>query len=447
MALQDYFADALAKEFGSGIDINFADPAASRILMPGARAETMFDIYSAANLSVTSAPNFLPTEKDAFKLHTANTLPFAFDLQGNRIGIRPEGAATNLVKQSKGLTDATLTGATTSAFGHFGPDGQPFSLSALAENTDNSEHRATWTFPLTAGANQKLAVAFFVRRAERRIVRLSMADNTGVTGYVELDMDTGALTVTGALEPIVIHVGGGLWWLSGCLPADAAAVSVNVMLKMCQSAGVTSYAGTGGVRIFAGFVQAEIVTGSLFRAASWIETAAASVTRAGDLIRVPATLMQSMANNALGATLYAEFYPESGSHFVLQLNDNVVPSAAHHITCSAWYTGITLSGASRDVTMANTYITGGTLALNAQGRLVKVAYRTTHGRRRLVSSLAPNAPYDDSGLYSLPAIGGPNCGALQIGGTNVGTGARCVIRRATYWNGGLSDAALLSLVS
>jgi len=435
MALREYVSDRLGASNLGGIWLDFVTPSRSHKLLTGGTDDVPFNLET--ELTITTAAKFIQGANGRFALTTANALPWVYDNQGQLQGIRPEGSATNLLTQSRDLSTMTFANLSRGALQHVGPDGVT-SMNRMLETASTAEHKATFDVAVTGG--NEVTASFFVRRSERQHCAIKLIDSTAKTTTVELDMETGATTATGDFSGyIATHIGDQIYRLSVAMATAGGATTCTTELQSRDAAGVASYLGSTTSSFFAGYGQIEIGTAGV---SSWIETAGSTVARASDSIKVSTAIMSTLGFLGSGGTLFAEFRPAMRSSNIAAI-ENTTPLGVHHISANHTVTASSLSGNSLRSDLVTNDPVSQVISANHQAEITKMAYRYSHGRRRLLTNRS-ETPVDLTTRPTYPSADLP--GFLNVGNVQGGNGARCPVRRIAWFNRGLSDNDLFRLV-
>lgn len=421
--------------------LDFVKPSNSYILGATSQEESPFNLTT--GLTITSSSKNIIGASGIMAPHPVDTLPWVYDTYGQPAGIRVEEGDTNLLLNSKGMSDLTFSAASHTANRFVAPDGT-ITMSRINENAANTVHKGGKTINVTGG--QRVQASYHLRRAERHYVALVLLDSTGKTGEVEINLITGACVGTANATWVASEIGDGIWKLAATMTTDGAATTATAELHIRETTQVDSYAGDVDAGIFAGMGQVTSRIDSVHT--SWIETAGASATRAGDVIEVPAATMLSLKPLGFGGTVVLEFTPELGVGRLLSVNSNT-PNSIHRIGANVTQSACNFNAASKesDQTTIGTSISQNNSG-SYQGRPCRVAYRFSNGRRRIISSLNPGSPQDDLVAQSLFNLTVGNTGTMRIGNWVSGDGGgNMPIRRVGYFNRGLTDDQLVRMVT
>ena len=202
-------------------------------------------------------------------------------------GLLIEGARTNLLTYSEDLSNAawpktgSSTGASISAKG--------VNLSLLIEDTSTGTHQVTQAVSFTSGQTYSMSVLSKAKERSRLIIAFG---NSAFSGFSIGDFDLVAVTATpsGGTPPVcsIRSIGDGVFLCT--ITATASITSAaNTFVQMLN--GSASYTGNGTSGMYFGAVQVEAGT----IPSSYIPTAGATVTRAGEVCKIATTLFPATA--------------------------------------------------------------------------------------------------------------------------------------------------------
>jgi hypothetical protein len=206
---------------------------------------------------------------------SGTTLRTEYSAAGVALGVRIEGARTNLALRSQEFDNASWNKArsTITANATTAPDGT-MTADKLIDNAVNSSHVAYFTPTLTAAVH---TASVFAKAAERSQLHIMFQAGASFnTSYFNLA--TGAVISQGAGHTAtILSVGNGWYRCSASVTNTAAAQEVDFGTA---DGGTASYAGDGASGIY--LWQAQVELGA--SASSPIITAGSTVTRAADNI-------------------------------------------------------------------------------------------------------------------------------------------------------------------
>jgi len=362
-------------------------------------------------------------------------------ITGEYLGILLEGTSTNLCLRSQELDQWSANNATVTANAAAAPDGTLTADKIVTTNANQQQQRYRG---VSFSAGQTLCWSFFLKSAEytKAFVHLYGATATGDLG---LDVDLAAGTVAAHNNPGtgttvvgsgIINLGGGkyLVWVSGIVNAtDTSANFALAPIPVAQASPYNPiYLGDAASGIYAWGGQVEV--GSF--PSSHMPTAAATATRAADILTVP---LNSFAFNSSEGTLLvrgrsALAVPPGGSAQMLAVLDdgsanNVLQlyRAAGSGAASVWMTN---AGVGQAVPASVALGNKSAFALALAYKAGELAFVKDGGA---VATSAPGA---------LPA----GLTTLRLGSDNSGGGGmNGHIRHAAYFPRRLSNADLQAI--
>lgn len=219
--------------------------------------------------------------------NVARSSAYSYDLAGvlRPVGLQLESAATNLQLYSEQFDNAAYTrfGASVAANATAAPNGAT-TADKLVESTGTGAHYSDFTYNGTFATGDTYTYSVFVKPAGRTFVRINFYYAIGATGggYAIFDLTNkvvtfaSGVTTTQGITPMAN--GWVRCWISGTVDTPAETRLLARTMISDGTAG-SSYTGDGASGVYAWGAQLE--TGRA--PSSYIQTVAASVTRAADV--------------------------------------------------------------------------------------------------------------------------------------------------------------------
>lgn len=222
----------------------------------------------------------------------ANALGWDHDpATGQAQGYLAEPSATNLLRYSNNLTRSVWTTVNASVSGDAttGPDGN--GMAKVVEDTNNSTHLLNQT-NITISDGSTVVSSFVAKAEERTAIRAWVMNASEITNNAlcNFDLTNGSVhgeAAQGEGEFVgagTIDLGGGFYrcWLAGRVGPGVTNARVEYRL-LPDADSSPEYQGDGTSGLYLGYCQAE--EGSY--PTSYVETVAATATRAGDSLLLP----------------------------------------------------------------------------------------------------------------------------------------------------------------
>jgi len=266
---------------------NIADPL---VWLPLRRPEEITGTQAAAGARYSGQATFTRASTATYidpldgllKTAAINTPRFERMADGG-IGLLIEGSSTNLVLQSEALdaADWIKANTTVTANAAVAPDGNT-TADKLVEGAVSGGHYIYQLVSVTGGNTYTLSV--YAKAAERTVLSISPYD--GVSSYVaDFDLANGTITViAGNPTAKITQLANGWYRCELTFTVDPAATTLTAEFVVRQVVGGGPYLGDGTSGIYLWGAQLE----QLPFASSYIPTATAQVTRAGDRLYIPA---------------------------------------------------------------------------------------------------------------------------------------------------------------
>jgi len=344
---------------------------------------------------------------------------------GESLGLLVEEQRTNLLLRSEEFDGATWTKvrASVTANAIVAPNGT-LTADKLVENTDNNTHVIEQAVTLPENVN--VVYGFYVKKAERSIVRIQFLNKANTACRAYFNVDTAVVSDQSNATGSIVNVGDGWYRCSISFNSGSGATATTGLIGPATVAGTPSYAGDGTSGIYLWGAQLE--AGAF--PTSYIPTTTATVTRSADVASITGSAFSSWYRQDEG-TVFAELVPRTFANLtgVASADDNSSNNrvAVRTTTSSLANLRVGASGvAQADFTASPTLIAG---------VLTKIAggYKTDDFA---ISANGSTAASDTSGTSPTLA------NQLTIG-TAVGNSAvNAPIRRITYWPRRLGNEVL-----
>ena len=249
---------------------------------------------SAYTVTTTQAiTNYIPV------LQTAASGVARFDnnpTTGESLGLLIEESRTNLTTYSSDFSNAvwTKTNSTITSDTIVGPDGTLIADKLVPSTASSGNHSTSFTSSTLTAASYTYSV--FAKAGGYNFLVLK----SDLSGYVEFNLSTGAITLSGAnYTGTATSVGNG--WYRCSITFTATAAAYTFTNYSYAATGAATYTGDG----FSGaFIWGAQLEAGAF-ATSYIPTVASQVTRAADAASMTGTNFSSWYNSGEG-TFYAE---------------------------------------------------------------------------------------------------------------------------------------------
>lgn len=302
--------------FGFDPTVTFAGT--ETVFLWGAQLEQRSVVTAYTATTTQAITNYIPV------LLTAQSGVPRFDhnpTTDESLGLLIEESRTNLVTYSEQFDNAawTKTGASVTANTAVSPDGTVTADSLIEDATLNA-HRVSQTISVTSGVTYTISV--FAKASTRTFVQLFFnSTEFGVNAFANFNLSTGVLgTVGSASTAVITSVGNGWYRCSMTAPATATGAASSGLIQIVTSSTAArneNYTGDGTSGLFLWGAQAE--AGAF--ATSYIQTVAATVTRAADAASMTGTNFSSWFSNAEG-TMYVDVVsPQDAALYVVSISD------------------------------------------------------------------------------------------------------------------------------
>ena len=255
----------------AGLAIDFRDMSMV-VRDPGTPAN---DFSGNPNAKLTYASPSTKWIRNASGVFTSGTtLRTEYDASGNPLGIRVEGARTNLFLQSNNFsTSWTVSGVAITAAAGTSPTGQTNAV-RMQMGTGTASYRSSQVITTTAAAH---TFSVFAKAGTASFLRILIDGTTSGTLAAFYNLSTGATaTVTAGVTATITSVGNG-WYLCTATATMTAAAN-RIYFQVTNADNEASSVGTSTETIF--LYNAQLEVGSF--PSSPIETVGSTVSRVAD---------------------------------------------------------------------------------------------------------------------------------------------------------------------
>jgi len=322
----------------SGMLGNISDPL---VHIPFRRANDEVRLSGTQTFSRASTGTYFDTLDGLLKTAAIDTPRFERMADGG-IGYLTEGASTNLLTYSEQFDNAAWTKSGTSVSpGSFSPspDGTS-SADALVDGSTSGTHSIGESYSFVSGTTYTFSV--FVRQGtltETQIVLGSAA--FGSAANVIVDLTTGTATATGASATVKIKSLINSWYRIEVTATATATVAANVLIFLMKN-GAANYVGDGLGKIHIFGAQLE----ALPFATSYIPTTTAAVTRAADILTLPASGNVPMQDFSLMLDMDLLGHNSNNWQRAVSLTGDIRWLLYEHKANNAWAASFDLVGSS-----------------------------------------------------------------------------------------------------
>lgn len=350
------------------------------------------------------------------------------------LGLLIEESRTNLVTYSEQFDNAawTKTRSSITANAIAAPDGTITADTLVEDTTANNTHYLSRSaISVTSGTAYTISAYFKKAQRTQSALRFYPDNSAFSTGTAIFDLDTGTVVSATAVTATIQNVGNG-WYR--CSATATATATANALLGWHIANGNTvTYTGDGYSGIYIWGAQLE--AGAF--ATSYIQTVAATVTRAADAASMTGANFSSWYNAGEG-TLFTEaktLSVGSASRVICEISNGTTSNRSQQTVNSSgslvWFVN------SGGVTSANS-ITSGSTSSNTNFKIAS-AYKvndfaTVGNAQAAATSTSGNTALDQNNLR----IGARFDDTLRINGT---------IKKFAYYPIRCTNAQLQALTS
>jgi hypothetical protein len=225
-------------------------------------------------------------DRGILKIAAANVARFPTDINGNLLGIRLTGPATNMFPYSQGSATAwAMVNCSIVLNAAPAPDGT-FTAFEIVDDTSNATHFVELFVSGSITASTVYTMSAFAKAGTRSQVILDALNFAGVgQGF---DLNAGAMFAAGApfnppISAFMLPLADGWFFISMTLTASSPVANQTGGALYLYNNGNYSYQGDGVSKLYAWGVQ---ITQTAFQV-DYIPTTTAAVTQAGDVLSFP----------------------------------------------------------------------------------------------------------------------------------------------------------------